>query len=637
MDILKGIGAGTNAKATIDALAGKLSAADEAAAAALVAKVAGEDGNGWLSDAEASMLADAFVGTVSVAAAGSKIDARLAALRASGNDEGLAVHFTSAKEDLEGMIVSGLEDTVKAAAGRPFEVNVSIYEFQSQRIADELLKIAREHPEAKIRMIADFSQSIATTKNQIPQILAIAKKEKLQNFDIRFKKDAPYSWNAKLKRPSYDHARSSGLNHHKGVVTLIDGQPFKVMTGSFNWSKTANSQNYEDLTVGDAHHPAARLLAADWNSEFAAFFSGPDALTPSEASVWKTQVRDAIFKQNHITPPAHHPTKVIHGAVYQPAAIAPAFDVNGIAASDRTRLGTLIPLDVVRDINAEQSARGRFASMDELIARVPSVAGLSADQKAKLAGCDFGPGKVMLNLASADDLVSVGVPKTVADAIVATRAAKGDFQAVSDLKGMAGLTDARFAAIAPLLDASVDRIYFNSRPFGDPTGGTGYDPNHASATLPVENPDGSFTVGPASVTNAAVDLLNRAQPGQPVHIAMYALQTGTPEFTAIVAAAKRGVDVKLVLNEGNDATVAYIKTLQAAGVSHLAVRIQTAKTMHEKFGVFGDDVFTGSANFSMSAGTKHSEERLVLKNDAALSAAYSAEFDRLWAKSKDPA
>ena len=64
------------------------------------------------------------------------------------------------------------------------------------------------------------------------------------------------------------------------------------------------------------------------------------------------------------------------------------------------------------------------------------------------------------------------------------------------------------------------------------------------------------------------------------------------------------------------------------------VRVQRAKTMHEKFGVMGDDVFFGSANFSSSSSTKHSENRISVKNEAGTAKAFQARFEEMWNKSR---
>jgi phosphatidylserine/phosphatidylglycerophosphate/cardiolipin synthase-like enzyme len=56
--------------------------------------------------------------------------------------------------------------------------------------------------------------------------------------------------------------------------------------------------------------------------------------------------------------------------------------------------------------------------------------------------------------------------------------------------------------------------------------------------------------------------------------------------------------------------------------------------MHEKFGVVGNDVFFGSANFSESSSTKHSENRITVKNHEETASQFKARFEELWGKSK---
>jgi phosphatidylserine/phosphatidylglycerophosphate/cardiolipin synthase-like enzyme len=54
--------------------------------------------------------------------------------------------------------------------------------------------------------------------------------------------------------------------------------------------------------------------------------------------------------------------------------------------------------------------------------------------------------------------------------------------------------------------------------------------------------------------------------------------------------------------------------------------------MHQKFGVLNDDVWNGSANFSTSSITKHSEDRFLFRNMPTLAEQFREEFERLWAR-----
>jgi len=198
------------------------------------------------------------------------------------------------------------------------------------------------------------------------------------------------------------------------------------------------------------------------------------------------------------------------------------------------------------------------------------------------------------------------------------------------------MTTAALNSVAKNLNVTDVEAFFNSRPFGAPVGGTGYG-SGATRTTAAMGADGKVTQAAASVTVAATDLFNRAKAGDKVSVAMYGISASSKEFQSMVAAAKRGAVVRLVLNDDyNEPATKAIKALKAQGFD-IDVRIQSAKTMHEKFGVVGNDVFFGSANFSESSSTKHSEDRFSVKNSEEIAAGFQGRFDALWAKSKDVA
>ena len=85
-------------------------------------------------------------------------------------------------------------------------------------------------------------------------------------------------------------------------------------------------------------------------------------------------------------------------------------------------------------------------------------------------------------------------------------------------------------------------------------------------------------------------------------------------------------------NDFTAPAAAALKALAAQGFA-VDVRIQKAKTMHEKFGVVGNDVFFGSANFSESSSTKHSENRITVKNHEETANVFKGRFEEIWGKS----
>ncbi|MFN7135411.1 MAG: phospholipase D-like domain-containing protein, partial [Myxococcales bacterium] len=232
------------------------------------------------------------------------------------------------------------------------------------------------------------------------------------------------------------------------------------------------------------------------------------------------------------------------------------------------------------------------------------------------------------------ELDVAGFSASMAKAIVAHREKHGDFESVDELLQVPGMTVARLNLARRHLSAEDVEAFFNSRPLGAPEAGTGYGRESSSRTSALMNERGEVVRARPTVTAGVADLFHRAKPGQTVRVAMYGMSSTSGEFRAMVAAARRGVAVKVVLNDAYTAsTVTALKALAQQGLP-VEVRVQTAKTMHEKFGVIGDDVFFGSANFSESSSTKHSEDRFVVKNSLELSEAFAARFDELWGKSK---
>ena len=119
---------------------------------------------------------------------------------------------------------------------------------------------------------------------------------------------------------------------------------------------------------------------------------------------------------------------------------------------------------------------------------------------------------------------------------------------------------------------------------------------------------------------------------------------------ALEAAAKRGVKVRLVFNDGGDnnrlASPAKEKSmsgrLEAKGVDVRFVN----KIMHHKFMLVDGPrdsaaaaktarISTGSANWSAGAGTSFDENTLLLSNQPELALRFQREFNLMWEHSKD--
>ncbi len=248
---------------------------------------------------------------------------------------------------------------------------------------------------------------------------------------------------------------------------------------------------------------------------------------------------------------------------------------------------------------------------------------------------NFGSGQLSINAATVEELDRAGFSRAQAEVIVQYRHQHGDFDSIDDLVVKVGIPAPTLKRLGPNLTAVDVEVFFNSRASGDPAAGTGYGPDGSRLAM-VANANGVVEPTRASVVVAATDLFNRAQAGQKICVAMYGANPSSPEFKAMVAAARRGAIVRVVFEDDfTQTSVAALQALMNQGLD-VDVRIQKAKTMHEKFGVLGNDVFFGSANFSESSSTKHSENRITVKNHEETARQFQSRFDELWVKSRLP-
>jgi len=149
---------------------------------------------------------------------------------------------------------------------------------------------------------------------------------------------------------------------------------------------------------------------------------------------------------------------------------------------------------------------------------------------------------------------------------------------------------------------------------GTPAGG------HACAFEAAFSPDG----GARSLILKTINLAEKS-----IHVAAYSF-TSKPVATALLAAHKRGVDVRVVADaKSNGGGYTAATFLANEGVP---VRLNAYYAiMHNKFMVVdGRDLQTGSFNFTASAANKNAENVLVLRDVPELAARYDQEWQRLW-------
>lgn len=631
MSTIPRVSMGTEARKLVKETLGRAGQDDRSALKELFRSVAGADGNRHLSVDEAGIVHDTFIagvngeGVYDLPEISESILDRVEEIANDRDTDGVKAHFTSTNDNVGQVIIDEMRQIVAAADGRPVDINMMVFSFTDRDIADAILDIAENNPNVTFRLITDWSQ-IPMSGSRQPTRLHRAG---LDNVIVKYKKDNPYVWSDSRGRIQYSHSATDGLNHHKGFVATIDGKPYKLATGSFNWSKSAARSNWENLFVFDDSNPLNRALAEAYQQEFTAFFNHPDTVNYDQAAVYRRQITNALRTAN-----GRDPLRSLRPAeatpLYVPKNESESFDLNHMSDENYESLRRLTDSRVARQIVYHLATYGRFSSFDDLVDRCSKIRSMSEERREELREIfEFGDGRVPVNQASADELVRhLKITKRLAKAIVATRARVGDFESVAQLEDVPGMSSSILDRITPLINDDSLRPFFSGR------GDEGYAPANADREVPIMGPDGEVSLQSAQLGAAIIDLMNRAQEGDEAKIAMYGMSGSVEAYDSIVEAARRGVEVKVLLNKAYNGGIAE-ELARLAREEDLPITVRfSRRTMHEKFGVVNDDVFFGSANMSGSATRKHSEDRFLVKNNADLARDLHGEFDRLWERAR---
>ena len=188
-------------------------------------------------------------------------------------------------------------------------IDVAIFRFTSKRLADTLLRIGRDFPDVKIRVLANLSM-LESDWSVVPYMEAAASGDKarylkyaeckaayiedgekrkqaveqtykkmvsqfrgkpIPNIDIRYHYYPGWSWIDAEDGPAYDHFhQKSHIWHHKAVVVNRD----LLASGSYNWSSSAEIKNLENLMIFSG--PGEKKIVDDFLGEFEAMWNDPE-------------------------------------------------------------------------------------------------------------------------------------------------------------------------------------------------------------------------------------------------------------------------------------------------------------------------------------------------------------------------
>jgi len=197
--------------------------------------------------------------------------------------------------DLETSLISIVSRTLQEVKqfdkNRKIEIQIMIFSFTEKIISDQLIEITEQNPNLIVRILADWGNISDTEERKIRDLA----RKKIKNIHIRFKYDQPYLWDEKHHKLRWNYNTSLGLLHHKSICLLIDQQPVKLITGSFNWTKKGG-ENYENLIELNYNH-LPEILSC-FEEEFATIWIDSElSLSYKDALVHVENIKE-YFKLN---------------------------------------------------------------------------------------------------------------------------------------------------------------------------------------------------------------------------------------------------------------------------------------------------------------------------------------------------
>jgi phosphatidylserine/phosphatidylglycerophosphate/cardiolipin synthase-like enzyme len=182
--------------------------------------------------------------------------------------------------------------------------------------------------------------------------------------------------------------------------------------------------------------------------------------------------------------------------------------------------------------------------------------------------------------------------------------------------------------------ASTVHIAFSSRASFGPGRTRGYSPHNANRRFPLHKSSGKIKDVPLTLSTLALDVIARARGGESLKVAMYALSARVPEYGALLEAARRGVHLQVLLDAAVGVAI-HQQLATAAEREQLPIEARFAnRIMHQKYIVHPESlaVLTGTANLSTDSSLRHSEQRLLIRDHAALVDSFLNDFETMWAR-----
>ena len=207
--------------------------------------------------------------------------------------------FTSAAGGsvLRARIVQLIAEAADLSVGHRVDLNIMTFSFTDPQIADALIAAAQRRC-LHIRLIADWTQRGEDGHQQLSRLARLG----LPNLEVRYKKDQPYIWHAEHAQLQWSYLVSRGLLHHKTLSVIVDGEPWRLGCGSYNWT-AKSARSYENLVVVSDSTPELVALMARMELEFEALWSdGRASLNPDDAETHYRAIA-AEYRENPLAEP----------------------------------------------------------------------------------------------------------------------------------------------------------------------------------------------------------------------------------------------------------------------------------------------------------------------------------------------
>lgn len=165
-------------------------------------------------------------------------------------------------------------------------IDIMLFSFTSPLIFERLKQLAQEYPEIQVRIIADWGNVSKKDDRKLLDLLPYCN----SNFKIKFKVDQPYIWDNDNQKLRWRYQASLGLLHHKTILIRQAKVPVKLLSGSFNWTKTAGI-NYENLMVLAATTKPIQDVMQAFGLEFNALWKTKElTLDYPQASLYRATI-----------------------------------------------------------------------------------------------------------------------------------------------------------------------------------------------------------------------------------------------------------------------------------------------------------------------------------------------------------